>query len=122
MERAAEVLRRGIEEGRLFLPHQVLVEFVAATTRRRGPSGPILELPAALAAVEEFLLAYEILYPTDVVVRSATVGAVVHRLPWYDAHLWAYADAYGINEILTEDTPSRPRCGTVLYTNPFRDL
>ena len=121
-ERASEVLRRGAEEGSLFVPHQALVEFVAVTTRRRGDSGPILELPEALTVIDEFMLAYVVLFPSEAVVRSACTGAVVHRLPWYDAHLWAYADAYGIDEILTEDTPSKPWCGTVRYTNPFLGL
>ena len=121
-ERAVDVLRRGIEEGNLLLPHQALVEFVSATTRRRGPSGPILELPRALAEVEEFMDAYEILYSDEAVVRSAGLGAVAHGLPWYDAHLWAYADVHGIDEILTEDMPSKSRCGAVLFTNPFAGL
>jgi predicted nucleic acid-binding protein len=39
--RAREVLRSGLERGTVWLPHQALLEFVAAITRPLG-EGPLL--------------------------------------------------------------------------------
>ena len=38
-EVAERILRKGVATGELALPHQTIVEFVAATTRRKGTSG-----------------------------------------------------------------------------------
>ena len=37
----------------------------------------------------------------------------------YDAHIWAAAQAHGIDTILTADTPGRPSIEEVRYVNPF---
>jgi predicted nucleic acid-binding protein len=51
---ATETLRRGIAEDSVRVPHQAIVEFVAAVTRPiRGNA--ILKLPDALREAEEFL-------------------------------------------------------------------
>ena len=62
---ATHILRRGIDEGSLRVPHQAIVEFVAAATRRiRGHV--ILEMPEALREAEEMLKQFPILYPNEV--------------------------------------------------------
>ena len=122
MERATEILRKGAEDRSLLIPHQALVEFVAATTRSRGSDGPILRLAQALPIVEEFMESYEVLMPNEAVVRTAFTGVSVHGIHWYDAHLWAYAVEFEVPEILTEDLPVGPRCGVVRYVNPFVGL
>ena len=61
---ATHILRRGIDEGSLRVPHQAIVEFVAAATRRiRGHV--ILEMPEALREAEEMLKQFPILYPNE---------------------------------------------------------
>ena len=115
---ATSLLRRGAEDGSLKIPHQALVEFVAAVTRPlRG--GPILGFGEALAAVEELIVEFEILYPTRGVVLSALRGSAAYGLSWYDAHLWAYADHYGLPEILSEDFQHGRLYGSVRAVNPF---
>jgi predicted nucleic acid-binding protein len=42
-----------------------------------------------------------------------------YRLSWFDAHLWAYAERYGVSEILSEDFEHGRRYGTVRVRNPF---
>jgi predicted nucleic acid-binding protein len=44
---------------------------------------------------------------------------VAYRLSWFDSHLWAYAEHYGISEILSEDFEHGRRYGTVRVRNPF---
>ena len=52
---------------------------------------------------EELLTQFTILYPTESLVRSAIRGWATYRLPWFDAHVWAYAHEYGLSEIYSED-------------------
>ena len=119
-KRAIEVLERGCAEGTLALPHQAVIEFVAATTRPRA-GGPLLDLAEAVREADEFLLKYEVLYPRPEVVRTALHGAVVYGLPWYDAHLWAYAEHFRCPEILSEDFVHGRYYGSVRVVDPFRE-
>ena len=64
--RAAELLRTGIIEDSIRVPHQALVEFIAATTKpltRNGPS--ILSHDDARREMEEMLVQFEVLYPDE---------------------------------------------------------
>jgi predicted nucleic acid-binding protein len=42
-----------------------------------------------------------------------------YQLSWFDAHLWAYADHYGLHEILSENFEHGRMYGTVRIRNPF---
>lgn len=117
--KAVEILERGAGDGSLVLPHQAIVEFVWATTRRRGSGGPLLEMRDALVRADALLQEFDVLYPSEEVLRTALAGASLHRLSWYDAHLWAYAEANGIPEILSEDFENGRIYGTVRTVNPF---
>ena len=44
---------------------------------------------------------FPILYPDDAVLRTALRGAAAYGLSWFDAHLWAYAEVNGIEELLS---------------------
>jgi predicted nucleic acid-binding protein len=44
---------------------------------------------------------------------------ILHQLAWYDAHLWAYAEHYGLSEIISENFAHGRRYGTVKIVNPF---
>ena len=41
---------------------------------------------------------------------------------WFDAHLWSYAEHYGLPEIFTEDLQHDRLYGTVRVVNPFIGL
>ena len=116
--RARQVLRDGLESGTVYIPHQALMEFVAAVTRET-PSGPLLPATEAWHELENYLTGFPILYPTVDVLRAAVRGASLHRLSWFDAHLWAYADTHGLDEILSEDFQHGRQYGSVRATNPF---
>jgi predicted nucleic acid-binding protein len=115
---ATEILRRGILEDSVRLPHQAVVEFIAAATRPiRGHV--ILERADALREAEEFLNQFTLLYPNEAIVRNAIRGCAAYGLSWFDAHLWAYAEHYGLAEILSEDFQHDRLYGTVRAVNPF---
>jgi predicted nucleic acid-binding protein len=101
--------------------HQAVVEFVAAVTRPiRGHT--ILEQADALREAEEFLKQFTVLYPNEAVLRNAVRGCAAYQLNWFDAHLWSYAEHYGLEEILTEDLQHDRLYGTVRVVNPFHGL
>lgn len=117
-EVALEILRRGILENSVRVPHQAIVEFVAAVTRPiRGQV--ILQLGYALREAEEFLLQFTVLYPNEDIVRNALRGCAAYQLSWFDAHLWSYAEHYGLSEIITENFQHDRLYGTVRVVNPF---
>lgn len=115
---ATEILRRGILEDSVRLPHQAIVEFLAAVTRPiRGHI--ILQQADALREAEEFLKQFTVLYPNEAILRNAIRGCAAYQLNWFDAHMWAYAEHYGLQEILTEDLQHDRLYGTVRVVNPF---
>jgi len=119
--RATELLRRGIAEGLVRVPHPALVEFVAVVTRPLAGGRPLLTPPEARREAEEFLSQFEILYPNEALVRTALRGAAAYQLSWFDAHLWAYADYYGLPLLYSEDFEHDRLYGTVRAVNPFRE-
>ncbi len=116
---ATQLLRQGLKEGSIRLPHQAIIEFVAAATRSRAGKAPLMSLPAAYREAEELLTQFMVLYPHDALVRTALRGAVAYQLSWYDAHLWAYAECYGLSELLSEDFQHHRHYGMVRAVNPF---
>lgn len=108
------MLRSGIESDSIRLPYPALIEFFAAVTRLR-----LLDLAEARRETEELLAQFPVLYPTDGVLRSAIRGQATYQLSWFDANIWAYADYYGLEEILSEDFENGRFYGSVRVTNPF---
>ena len=112
-------LRDGLEAGRLFVPHQALMEFVAATTRRSRAGAPLLTEIDAWHEMQNFMSLYPVLYPNETVLRAAVQGAALYRLSWFDAHLWAYAEVFELDEIVSEDFAHGRLYGRVRAVNPF---
>jgi predicted nucleic acid-binding protein len=117
--RAIELLRKGLAEDSLRIPHQAVIEFVSAVTRARRGKGPLLSKPAAYREAEELLSQFVILYPNEAMLRMALRGASAYQLAWCDAHLWAYAEYYGLSELYSEDFEHGRLYGTVRAVNPF---
>lgn len=118
--RATDLLRGGIEDGSLLLAHQSIIEFVAATTRPLRGTAPLLSPPDVWREVEELLRQFTVLYPTEEVVRTAMRGAGAYQLSWFDAHMWAYAEVYGLDTLYSEDFEHGRSYGLVRAVNPFR--
>jgi len=117
--RATQLLRQGIVEDSLVVPHQALIEFVAVVTRPIANAQPLLTREDAHREVEELLVQFPVIYPTENTLRTALRGAALYRLPWFDAHLWAYADERGLETLWSEDFEHGRHYGRVTATNPF---
>jgi len=118
-EAALKTLRAGEMSGELRIPHQALVEFVNSVTRPRGREAAIMKLEDATRQAELFIEQFPVLYPNEKVFRIALLGMAAYKFSWYDAHLWAYAEHYGLPELLSEDFEHGRRYGTVRVRNPF---
>jgi predicted nucleic acid-binding protein len=116
---AIVLLRRGIRDDSIRLPHQAIVEFVAAVTRPLRDESPLLTPEEARQEAEEMLTQFEILYPNDALLRLALRGAAAYQLSWFDAHLWAYAEHFALGELISEDFQHDRLYGNVRTLNPF---
>lgn len=116
---ATELLRRGIQNDSIRIPHQAVVEFVAAVTRPIADNQSLLTLEEARREAEEFLAQFNVLYPNEALLRLALRGAAAYQLSWFDAHLWAYAEHFGLTELISEDFQHDRLYGTVKIVNPF---
>jgi len=119
---ATDWIRRGISDDSVRVPHQALVEFVAATTRPGSGHSGLLSQADAIREAEEMLEQFTVLYPTEEVFRLALRGMATYQLGWFDAHLWAYAEFFGLPELWSEDFQDGRRYGGVRVVNPFADL
>ena len=119
--RADELLRVGVADSSLALAHQSVLEFFAAVVRPRQDLGGVPLLPPDQARVEAegLLTQFPMFYPNRDVVQTALRGTAMYGLSWFDAHLWAYAEVYGLAEILSEDFVHGRHYGTVRVVNPF---
>jgi predicted nucleic acid-binding protein len=116
---ANALLRSGVVDGSIRVPHQAIVEFVAVVTRVRAGSRPLLDPADARVEAEDMLAQFEALYPDEALLRTALRGAAAYQLSWFDAHMWAYAEHYGIRELVSEDFQHGRHYGTVRVRNPF---
>jgi predicted nucleic acid-binding protein len=117
---ARDLLRNGLAAGTARIPHQALLEFVAVVTRVRAGARPLLAADEARRETEELMTQFPLLFPNAALVRTALQGAAAYQLSWFDAHLWAYADHYGLEEIVSEDFEHGRLYGSVRIRNPFR--
>ena len=58
------------------------------------------------------------LFPNEAVPRTALRGAVAYGMSWFDAHAWAYAEACGLTQILSEDFQHRRLYGSPMAGDP----
>jgi predicted nucleic acid-binding protein len=116
---ATEILRQGIAADSIRVPHQAIVEFVAVVTRPLISGRPLLQPSEARREAEEFLSQFTLLYPNESILRLALRATAAYQLSWFDAHLWAYAEHYGLEQIVSEDFQHDRLYGSVRTVNPF---
>ena len=116
---AEKLLREHSSTGEFYIPHQAVVEFMAVITKLKWADRQLMTAADAIREAEEILLEFPILYPDEAMLRLALQGMGAYLLSWYDAHLWAYAQRFGMAEILSEDFQHGRRYGTVIIRNPF---
>lgn len=116
---ATDLLRRGIEDRSLRLAHQAIIEFYAAVTRPLKGFGALLDPAAATRETEELLVQFDVLYPTEEIVRAALRASAAYQLSWFDALMWASAETNGLVEIISEDFQRDRVYGRVRIIDPF---
>jgi predicted nucleic acid-binding protein len=119
-DRATALLRQGIADESILVPHQALIEFVAVVTHPIARGAPLLATEDAYREVEEMLAQFSVIYPTENTLRIAMRGAALYRMSWFDAHLWAYADERGIDTLWSENFEHGRIYGRVKVLDPFR--
>jgi predicted nucleic acid-binding protein len=116
---ATALLREELANDSLRVPHQAIVEFIAATTRPLTGGVSLLSPADARREAEEMMNQFTVYYPNEAILRTALRGAAAYQLAWFDAHLWAYADYYGLSPLYSEDFQHNRAYGTVRVINPF---
>jgi predicted nucleic acid-binding protein len=90
---------------------------MAAVSGARAGNQSLLSSDDARRETEELLTQFVVLYPNSALFRTALRGAATYRLSWFDAHLWAYAEHYGLDEIISEDFEDGRMYGAVKIRN-----
>lgn len=115
-EKALALLRRLVVNGRGRISTQVLGEFYVAGT---GKLDPPLSPAEAAEQIGALAAAWPVLPVTPLIVLEATRGASGHRLPYWDAQLWATARLNQIPLVLSEDFAHERILEGVRFLNPF---
>jgi predicted nucleic acid-binding protein len=113
--RARDLIARAMRAASSVLLLQTLAEFSSVAIRKaRIPVKDIRRTIDAWRAVMPVQAA-------DVDDLSAALEAVrVHRLPFWDAMLWASAQRAGVRHMLTEDLQDGLELRGVRFVNPFK--
>lgn len=117
---ATNLLRRGIAEDSTRVAHQAIVEFYAAVTRLVPGFGPLLEPDVARRETEEMLAQFTVIFPDDLIVRTALRATAAYQLSWFDALMWAYAEVNSLRELISEDFQHGRMYGSVRVIDPFQ--
>jgi predicted nucleic acid-binding protein len=113
--RARMIIGRGMRSGASVLLLQALAEYSNVTIRKSGlPASAVLKVIAGWRGSSEIHAAAEpdLQDALDVVAR--------HRLPFWDAMLWATARRVGVRHLLTEDFQDGRELDGVSFVNPFK--
>jgi predicted nucleic acid-binding protein len=112
---AVEIVRAVTESRRAILILQTAAEFYAVATRK---------LETTPDNARSFLARLRAVLPVhgaaDADLDKAMAAAEQHRLPFWDALLWATADRVGVRYLLTEDFQDGRTLGGVTFVDPFK--
>ena len=112
--RARDLLARAMQVTNAVFLLQSLAEFSSVAVRKAGiPVENVARIVKAWCAVLPIQSADE----SDLVLALEAVR--VHRLPFWDAMLWASAQRAGVRQLLTEDFQDGFVLGDVTFINPF---
>lgn len=94
---------------------QSLSELFAVMTKRRRVS-----MAAASSTVERFMAVFPVVSADEAALKRALGAVRVHRLPFWDAMLFATAAGAGCRYLLSEDFQDGRTLGGVTFVNPFQ--
>ena len=111
---AAQRLIERAAEADCVLTLQALAEFYNAASRRRGKA---ISNPGAFVTYLRGL--FRVQAPDEDTLVAAMDASQRHRLPFWDAMLWACARQAGCRTLLSEDFQDGRSLGGVTFVNPF---
>ena len=95
------------------------MELVAVLSWVKVNGHNLISWQEVLRETEELLVMFPTLYPDAAVFRTALRGVLAYQLSWFDAHMWSYAEHFGIEELLSEAFEHGRVYGSVRVINPF---
>ncbi len=104
------VVRRGV------LTAQVLAEFAVVALRKLAA---ILPPDRIATSLQRYLRSWPVLDITGLIILEAVRGVKEHKMPYYDAQIWASARLNQIPAVLSEDFASGSTVEGVAFINPF---
>lgn len=117
-DRAIRILDDFFRAGSGRLSVQCLAEFYVSTTRGRAP---LLTHPEAARQVDRLYRSWSILPITSLIVLEAVRGAGDHRLPYWDAQIWATARLNQVPIVFSEAFQAGSVLEGVRFVNPFAE-
>jgi predicted nucleic acid-binding protein len=113
--RARDLIARAMRAGWTILLLQTLAEFANVAIRKAGI--PIEEIRKTIDAWRTVL---PVQAADDEDLAAALEAVRAHRLPFWDALLWASAQRAGVRCLLTEDLQDGFMLQSVRFVNPFK--
>ncbi len=113
--RARDLIARAMRAGWTILLLQTLAEFANVAIRKAGI--PIEDVRRTIDAWRAVL---PIQAANDDDLTAALEAVTAHRLPFWDALLWASAQRAGVRCLLTEDLQDGFMLQSVRFVNPFK--
>ena len=113
---AAAILDRLVTLRLGVLTPQVLAEFFVNATRKIEPP---LTVKQAYNRIQNYLLSWEVLDLTGLIVLEAVRGVRTYKMANWDAQIWALARMHQIPIIFTEDFNVGAVIEGVRFVNPF---
>lgn len=111
---ALGLMRRLMRSGRCIVVLQCLTEFSSVAMRKHG-----MPPDAILNATERWRAAMPVSAAAEEDLPTALEAVRDHKLPFWDAMLWATADRSGVTLLLSEDFQNGRRLGRVTFLDPF---
>jgi predicted nucleic acid-binding protein len=115
VERAQDLIARGMRGGWSILLLQTLAEFSNVAIRKAGI--PIEDIRKTIDAWRAIL---PVQAAADDDLTAALDAVKMHRLGFWDAMLWASAQRAGVRHFLTEDLQDGFVLRGVTFVNPFK--
>ncbi len=97
---------------------QVLGEFFVNAIRKLKPP---LTIEEACERIENYLLAWEVLDLTGLIILEAARGVRTYTMAYWDAQIWASARLHQIPAIFSEDFNTGEVIEGVRFVNPFSE-
>jgi len=113
--RARDLIARAMRAGRTILLLQTLAEFANVAIRKAG-----ITIEDIIKTINAWRAVLPVQAADEEDLSAALEAVRAHRLPFWDALLWASAQRAGLRCLLTEDLQDGFLLQSVRFVNPFK--